>query len=130
VQDPYAPRGTTVLPNREAKGTDLTLQQEVAATLARRDQPTPERIGHFAWLGSPSWQKTPIRIVGWHGNITEASADADGWTATIHFRPALAPGAVVFTPDHVIETYRYSRGRLQLLKIVHPAGTLQTVIRD
>jgi hypothetical protein len=129
-RDPFAPRGSTVLPDRNAQGVDLTLQQSIADVLSRRDQPSPERVGHFAWLSSPQWQKTPVRIVGWTGNIVEASADADGWTATVHFRPALAPGAVIFTPDHVIETYRYSRGKLQLVKIEHPAGNFQTVIRD
>jgi hypothetical protein len=129
VRDPFAPRGTTVLPHKDAQGVDLTLQQTIAAVLSRRDQPTPERIAHFAWLGSPHWSGR-VKMVGWHGNITEASQTADGWTATVHFRPALGPGAVAFTPDHVIETYRYSRGKLELVKIVHPAGTFQTVIGD
>lgn len=111
---PY--RGTKIVPNPEATGEALKLQEKFAAAMARAD-PVPEgRRAHFAWLDENEYvRRFRMTRMGWYGGIKSVEPrPGGGWVVRIVIRPWLYIPFRGTMPDNVEETYDYVGGRLHM----------------
>ncbi|MDX2037103.1 MAG: hypothetical protein SFX72_10660 [Isosphaeraceae bacterium] len=111
-------RGTKIVTHPDARGEMLELQREIAQALSNRNLRPPARDAHFAWLqDQPLLRDGTVRFIGWHGGIVDvAPAGPETWVVKVHIYPWLAAVSMkTAQPDHVVETYRYSKGRVELI---------------
>lgn len=107
-------RGTEINPSQDVEGDALEFQKKLAGVFHRLDLQPPQRLNHFQWCLQPD-----LVHVGWYGGIKEVAKGPDGWLVKIAVSPrleSLGPATAVFTPDKLIEYYRYSPAGLVFLK--------------
>lgn len=119
-------RGTEIKPALQATEEDLRLQKQICSAFAIQDPCPSDRRTTFDWCFS----EARVNAVGWYGLIKRAWRTEDYWLVEVQVSPRLAGfGAVTFTPDYCIETWKYtSDGKLTYVRGVHPDNSKRGVL--
>jgi hypothetical protein len=118
---PPSYRGTKIVPDKEATGDMLKVQDEFAAAMSRDDPKSEARQAHFSWLDRNEYvRRYDVRRIGWYGNVLGCEPRPDGgWLVKVVIRPWLHPMVYLrfsFVLDSVEETYEFVGGRVRLVE--------------